>query len=67
MANLEETCRLFNVLCGTKLSEEDILKSSSKSDMPKLSSEDCIKLVKMINDAKAEAERLHILEIMGLK
>ena len=47
---------MFDYLCNTNLSTED--------DIPEISSDDKVKLVKIINDAKIEAERLHILEIM---
>lgn len=56
MNRRDKVCRMFDYLCNTNLSTED--------DIPEISSDDKVKLVKIINDAKIEAERLHILEIM---
>lgn len=56
MATLKEIQVLFDKVCNTNFTEKD--------EIPEISSEDKVKLVKVINDAKAEAERLHILEIM---
>lgn len=57
MTRLKEIKSLFDKVCNTHLTTED--------DIPEISSEDKVKLVKTINDAKAEAERLHILDIMN--
>ena len=57
MTRLEEIKSLFDMLCNTNL--------TTKDDIPEISSEDKVKLVKTINDAKAEAERLHIIDIMN--
>ena len=57
MAKIEEIKSLFDRLCNTDLTFED--------EIPEISSDDKVNLVKLINDAKAEAERLHILDIMN--
>jgi len=57
MATIDEIKCLFDRLCNTHLTEED--------EIPELSSEQKVQLVQKINDAKAEAERLHILDIMN--
>lgn len=57
MARIDEIKSLFDRLCNTNLSNED--------DIPEISSDDKVNLVKLINDAKAEADRLHILDIMN--
>lgn len=56
MSRLEEIRSLFDKLCNTNLTIED--------EIPEISSEDKVKIVAVINDAKAEAQRLRILEIM---
>lgn len=57
MARVDEIRSLFDKLCNTNLTTND--------EIPEISSEDKVKIVNMINDAKAEAERLHILDIMN--
>ncbi len=57
MARIDEIMSLFDRLCNTNLSNED--------DIPEISSEEKVNLIKLINDAKAEADRLHILDIMN--
>ena len=56
MNRRDEVYRMFDYLCNTNLTTDD--------DIPEISSEDKVKLVKIINDAKMEAERLRILELM---
>ena len=56
MSRLEEIRSLFDKLCNTNLTIED--------EIPEISSEDKVKIVAVINDAKAEAQRLRILDIM---
>ena len=56
MARLDDIYNLFNKLCNTNLTLED--------DIPEISSEDKVKLVNVVKCAKAEAERLHILDII---
>ena len=56
MQRLNEIKELFDKLCNTNLSVED--------HIPELSTEDKLNLIKCINDAKAEAQRLRILDIM---
>ncbi len=57
MSRLEEIRSLFDKLCNTNLTIED--------EIPEISSEDKVKIVAVINDAKAEAQRLRILDIMN--
>lgn len=57
MARIDEIKSLFDKLCNTNLTMED--------EIPELSSEDKVRLVRLIVDAKAEAERLRILDIMN--
>ncbi len=57
MARIDEIKSLFDRLCNTNLTAED--------EIPEISSEDKVKIVKLIDDAKVEAERLHILDIMN--
>lgn len=57
MSRLDEIRSLFDKLCNTNLTIED--------EIPEISSEDKVKIVKVINDAKAEAQRLRILDIMN--
>ena len=57
MARIDEIKSLFDRLCNTNLTTDDII--------PEISSEDKVKIVKLIDDAKAEAQRLHILDIMN--
>lgn len=57
MVRIDEIKSLFDRLCNTNLSNED--------DIPDISSEEKVNLIKLINDAKAEADRLHILDIMN--
>ena len=56
MSRLDEIRSLFDKLCNTNLTIED--------EIPEISSEDKVKIVAVIDDAKAEAQRLRILEIM---
>lgn len=56
MSRLDEIRSLFDKLCNTNLTIED--------EIPEISSEDKVKIVAVINDAKAEAQRLRILDIM---
>ena len=55
-ARLNEIKSLFDILCNTNLTTKDYI--------PEISSEDKEKLLKTLDDAKAEAERLHIIDIM---
>lgn len=57
MSRLDEIRSLFDKLCNTNLTIED--------EIPEISSEDKVKIVAVINDAKAEAQRLRILDIMN--
>lgn len=57
MERIDELKSLFDKLCNTNLTIED--------EIPEISSDDKVKLVGLINNAKAEAERLHILDIMN--
>lgn len=57
MARIDEIKCLFDRLCNTNLTEDD--------EIPEISSKEKVNLVKLINNAKAEAERLHILDIMN--
>lgn len=57
MSRLDEIRSLFDKLCNTNLTIED--------EIPEISSEDKVKIVTVINDAKAEAQRLRILDIMN--
>lgn len=57
MSRLDEIRSLFDKLCNTNLTIED--------KIPEISSEDKVKIVAVINDAKAEAQRLRILDIMN--
>lgn len=57
MSRLEEIRSLFDKLCNTNLTVND--------EIPEISSEDKVKLVAVINDAQAEAQRLRILDIMN--
>jgi hypothetical protein len=57
MARKDEIKSLFDRLCNTNLTADD--------DIPEISSEDKVRIVKLIDDAKAEAQRLHILDIMN--
>jgi hypothetical protein len=55
MDKLEEIKRYLDVLDNTNISEKDF---------PQLSQEDSVNLVTLIDNAKAEAKRLHIIELM---
>lgn len=57
MSRLDEIRSLFDKLCNTNLTIED--------EIPEISAEDKVKIVAVINDAKAEAQRLRILDIMN--
>lgn len=56
MATLNEIKAFFDILCKTNLTEED--------DLSEISSEEKVNIIKVIDNAKAETERLHILDIM---
>lgn len=56
MARIDEINSLFDKLCNTNLTIKD--------EIPEISSEDKVKLLGLIDNAKAEANRLHILDIM---
>lgn len=56
MERIDEIMSLFDKLCNTNLTTND--------EIPEISSEEKVKLVELIDNAKAEAERLHILDIM---
>ena len=57
MERIYEIKSLFDRLCNTNLTKDD--------EIPEISSEDKVKIVELIDKAKAEAERLHILDIMN--
>lgn len=57
MSRIDEVKEFFDKLCNTNLTVKD--------EIPEISSEDNVKLVKLIDDAKAEAQRLRILDIMN--
>jgi hypothetical protein len=57
MERIDEIRNLFNKLCNINL--------TTKDEIPSISSNDKVKLIKAINDAKAEVERLRILDIMN--
>lgn len=57
MSRIDEVKEFFDKLCNTNLTVKD--------EIPEISSEDKVKLVKLIDDAKAEAQRLRILDIMN--
>lgn len=57
MANFNEIKTLFDKICNTNLTIND--------EIPEISSEEKVKLVSLINDAKTEANRLRILDIMN--
>ncbi len=57
MARIDEIKNLFDRLCNTNLKIED--------DIPEITHNQKIKLIKLIDDAKAEADRLHIIDIMN--
>lgn len=56
MARIDDIKSLFDKICNTHLTIED--------EIPEISSEDKVKLVELIDNAKAEVNRLHILDIM---
>ena len=56
MARIDEIRAFFDRLCNTNLTVKD--------DIPGISSEDKCNLVRLIDDAKAEAMRLHIIDLM---
>lgn len=56
MARIDDIKSLFDKICNTNLTIED--------EIPEISSEDKVKLVELIDNAKAEVNRLHILDIM---
>lgn len=57
MDRIDEIKELFDKLCNTNLTVKD--------EIPEITSEDKVKLVKLINDAKSEAQRLRILDIIN--
>ena len=57
MSRIDEVKEFFDKLCNTNL--------TVKNEIPEISSEDKVKLVKLIDDAKAEALRLRIVDIMN--
>lgn len=57
MSRIDEVKEFFDKLCNTNLTVKD--------EIPEISSEDKVKLVKLIDDAKAEAQRLRILDIIN--
>jgi hypothetical protein len=57
MARIDEIRSLFDRLCNTNLTVED--------EIPEISADEKRKLVKLVDDAKAETERLRILDIMN--
>ncbi|MBO5676490.1 MAG: hypothetical protein J6S07_09285 [Bacteroidaceae bacterium] len=57
MERIDEIISLFSKLCNINL--------TTKDEIPEISSSDKVKLIKVINDAKAEVERLRILDIMN--
>ena len=57
MERIDEIRSLFSKLCNINL--------TTKDEIPEISSSDKVKLIKVINDAKAEVERLCILDIMN--
>ena len=56
MARIDDIKSLFDKICNTNLTIED--------EIPEISSEDKVKLLELIDNAKAEVNRLHILDIM---
>lgn len=58
MSKLEDLKILFNKVCNTDFSVED---------MSSIPIEDKNKIVKMFDDVRAEIQRQRILELMGLK
>lgn len=57
MSRIDEVKEFFDKLCNTNLTVKD--------EIPEISSEDKVNLVKLIDDAKAEALRLRIVDIMN--
>ena len=57
MSRIDEVKEFFDKLCNTNLTVKD--------EIPEISSEDKVKLVKLIDDAKADAQRLRILDIIN--
>lgn len=57
MARIDEIKSLFDRICNTNLTTSD--------KIPDISSEDMAGIVKLVDDAKAEVERLHILDIIN--
>ncbi len=57
MERIDEIRSLFDILCNTNLTSED--------DIPEISSEEKANLIKLVNNAKAEAQRLRIVDIMN--
>ena len=56
MKRIDEIKCLFDILCNTNLTSED--------DIPEISSEEKDNLIKLVNNAQAEAQRLRIVDIM---
>lgn len=57
MSRENDLKEFFDKLSNINLTEND--------EIPEISSDDKVALVKLINDAKAEAQRLRILDIMN--
>jgi len=57
MERIDEIRSLFDILCNTNLTSED--------DIPEISSEEKANLIKLVNNAKADAQRLRIVDIMN--
>lgn len=57
MERINEIRSLFDLLCKTNLTSED--------EIPEISSEEKENLIKLVNNAKAEAQRLRIVDIMN--
>lgn len=57
MERIDEIRSPFDILCNTNLTSED--------DIPEISSEEKANLIKLVNNAKADAQRLRIVDIMN--
>lgn len=57
MERIDEIRSLFDLLCKTNLTLED--------EIPEISSEEKENLIKLVNNANAEAQRLRIVDIMN--
>lgn len=56
MANINEIKEFFDMLCNTDL--------GAINEIPEISSDDKVKLAKVIDDARFEVDRLRIIELM---